>query len=128
MKLLIFLAFFSAILALVFFQVEGLTCYSCGYREDADGTRTEIPNTYEDVPFCGVDNLNDTSNVHTEEAPVVRTPCFGILRYKLLVSLEINMVIYPSYTKNECCNISCNRVVAVPRLRFRRLLMELCIT
>ena len=77
MKLFIFLATYSVVLAVVFFQVDGIRCYSCGYREDADGIRTQIPNsTYENVPFCGVDNLNDTSEVPTEEAPAVRTKFF----------------------------------------------------
>ena len=84
MKLVIILAPFLIPLVFVFFQVEGLTCYNCGYREDADGIRTQIPNnTYEDgvIYFCGLNYLNDSITIPTEEAPAVRIQCLRIILY-----------------------------------------------
>ena len=48
-----------------------INCFSCGYLELANGTRTEIEGD-ENVPFCGVDNLNETMNAPTEPAVIVR--------------------------------------------------------
>ena len=48
-----------------------INCFSCGYLELANGTRTEITGD-ENVPFCGVDNLNETMNAPTKPAVIVR--------------------------------------------------------
>ena len=69
MKSIIFSVVFAATLAVAFCQA--LQCYSCGYREDANGAKTKIPDEYEDIAFCGVDNLNDTEDVPIENAPPV---------------------------------------------------------
>ena len=68
--LLAVLAFVSNVSLLV--RGDGvINCFSCGYLELANGTRTEITGD-ENVPFCGVDNLNETMNAPTKPAVIVR--------------------------------------------------------
>ena len=67
---LIVLAFVSNVSLLVIGDGV-INCFSCGYLELANGTRTEIEGD-ENVPFCGVDNLNETMNAPTEPAVIVR--------------------------------------------------------
>ena len=72
MKLIVLVASFSAISTVVLLRTNALTCFSCGYREDIDGTRTAINEQGKDIPFCGEDKLSNNSNVPTEDAaPVI---------------------------------------------------------
>ena len=70
MKSIIFSVAVASIVAVAFCQ--DLQCYSCGYREDGSGDKTKIPDEYEDIAFCGVDNLNETEDVPIKNAPPVR--------------------------------------------------------
>ena len=49
---------------------QNIECYNCGYREDASGKRTKIPMEYIDVPFCGEDNLSNSTAPHEPTFPV----------------------------------------------------------
>jgi len=69
-QFLMVLAFLSNVSLLVIGDGV-INCFSCGYLELANGTRTEIEGD-ENVPFCGVDNLNETMNAPTEPAVIVR--------------------------------------------------------
>ena len=54
-------------------NVYSIKCWSCGYAEDEDGNRMEIPAKFQDqnVPFC--DDFIDTSKIKnlTKEYPKV---------------------------------------------------------
>ena len=62
--LAVFLSFSTYALA------QNIECFNCGYREDADGHRSKIPDEYEDVPFCGTDNLSNSTAPHKGVFPV----------------------------------------------------------
>ena len=57
-----------------FAQVYSIKCWSCGYAEDENGNRIEIPTEFQDqsVPFCG-DFINENKMKNqTKEYPKVK--------------------------------------------------------
>ena len=57
-----------------FAQVYSIKCWSCGYAEDENGNRMEIPTEFQDqsVPFCG-DFINESKMKNlTKEYPKVK--------------------------------------------------------
>ena len=71
MKLVFVVASLFAISTVVILRANALTCFSCGYKEDKDGHRTQIDEPGENVTFCGTDKLSNSSTVPTEEAAPV---------------------------------------------------------
>ena len=71
MKLIFVVTALFTISTVVILRANALTCFSCGYKEDKDGHRTEIDDPRENITYCGTDKLSNSSTVPTEVAAPV---------------------------------------------------------
>ena len=71
MKLIFVVTALFTISTVVILRANALTCFSCGYKEDKDGHRTEIDDPSENITYCGTDKLSNSSTVPTEVAAPV---------------------------------------------------------
>ena len=77
--------------------LEEMGCFSCGYEQLPNGTRVPISSEFEDVAFCGVDNLNETLDAPIAPMYPVRNFCiFNADKYRLLVFNLLNNVEFPN--------------------------------
>ena len=95
--LAVFLSFSTYALA------QNIECFNCGYREDADGHRSKIPDEYEDVPFCGTDNLSNSTAPHKGVFPVSSSSEHYSNCYKLVFIIQYITAVNVAQTDQIFC-------------------------